>query len=186
MDWNGVMDRIEANEECAIVHDVQQEAEGKHPGWDVWIDGHLSGHGISEADAETQMRSLLRDRDEHEEQVAIPQPPDHKEERVVVGNTTSEGLFKTGPLSRLSGNNQLLLIGGSAAAIVGLALLFLWPFIGVLFILAGVVPVMVALGQGHLVRATLYGVGVVLWFFVEWAARIAWGTIKAIARIPFE
>jgi hypothetical protein len=61
MDWSATMDRIEANGECAIVHDVRQESEGVHPGWDIWIDGQLRSNAHSQAEAEAVMAGHLRD-----------------------------------------------------------------------------------------------------------------------------
>jgi hypothetical protein len=62
MDWSGAMDRIEARGETAIVHDVQQEAEGG-TGWDVWLDGKLRCSARSQGEADSAMRDLLREAD---------------------------------------------------------------------------------------------------------------------------
>ena len=48
MDWNGVMDRIEANDEWAIVHDTKENR------WEVWIEGHLRDTVFTRSEAEDQ------------------------------------------------------------------------------------------------------------------------------------
>lgn len=56
MDWNSVMNKIEAYKEWAIVHDSKEER------WEVWVEGRLLDTVFTQSEAERSMRGYQQSR----------------------------------------------------------------------------------------------------------------------------